>query len=303
MTRLDPRALFELDPDRPDHQGLVLIQALDGFIDAGGARRLAREQLVGTLEGRIIATFDVDQLFDYRARRPTMVFVEDHWESYQAPELVVHLLEDTAGKPFLLLSGPEPDVQWERFTEAVRLLIDLLDVRLTIGTNAIPMGVPHTRPTGVIAHGSRKDLIEGYQPWVSSIQVPASAGHLLEHRLAVAGYDSMGFAVHVPHYVSQAEYPAAAVVLLTEVGKAAGLTLPVGDLEEAAATTRLSIDEQVAQAEEVQAVVHALEVQYDTFAEGRGVSLLAEPAAPLPTADELGAQLERFLAQQGDSPA
>lgn len=300
MTKLDPRALFELDPDRPDHKGLVLVQALDGFIDAGGARRLAREQLISTLEGRVVATFDVDQLFDYRARRPTMVFVEDHWESYDAPELVVHLLTDTAGEPFLLLSGPEPDVQWERFIEAVRLLVDLLDVRLTIGTNAIPMGVPHTRPTGVIAHGSRKDLVAGYEPWVTAIQVPASAGHLLEHRLAVAGYDSMGFAVHVPHYVSQAEYPAAAVVLLTEVGKAAGLKLPVGDLEQAAATTRISIDEQVAQSEEVQAVVRALEVQYDAFAEGRGASLLAEPSAPLPTADELGAQLERFLAQQGD---
>ena len=303
MTRLDPRELFELDPDRPDHKGLVLIQALDGFIDAGGARRLAREQLISTLEGKVIATFDVDQLFDYRARRPTMMFVEDHWESYDAPALVVHLLEDTAGEPFLLLSGPEPDVQWERFIEAVRLLIDLLDVRLTIGTNAIPMGVPHTRPAGVIAHGSRKDLVAGYEPWVNAIQVPASAGHLLEHRLAVAGYDSMGFAVHVPHYVSQAEYPAAAVVLLTEVGKAAGLKLPVGDLEQAAATTRLSIDEQVAQAEEVQAIVRALEVQYDAFAEGRGASMIAEPAAPLPTADELGAQLERFLAQQGDGPA
>ena len=303
MTRLDPRELFELDPDRPDHKGLVLIQALDGFIDAGGARRLAREQLISTLEGKVIATFDVDQLFDYRARRPTMMFVEDHWESYDPPALVVHLLEDTAGEPFLLLSGPEPDVQWERFVEAVRILIDLLDVRLTIGTNAIPMGVPHTRPTGVIAHGSRKDLVAGYEPWVSSIQVPASAGHLLEHRLAVAGYDSMGFAVHVPHYVSQAEYPAAAVVLLTEVGKAAGLKLPVGDLEQAAATTRLSIDEQVSQAEEVQAIVRALEVQYDAFAEGRGTSMTVEPAAPLPTADELGAQLERFLAQQGDGPA
>ena len=303
MTKLDPRALFELDPDQPEHKGLVLIQALDGFIDAGGARRLAREQLISTLEGRVIATFDVDQLFDYRARRPTMVFVEDHWESYDAPALVVHLLTDTAGEPFLLLSGPEPDVQWERFVEAVRLLVDLLDVRLTIGTNAIPMGVPHTRPTGVIAHGSRKDLVAGYEPWVTAIQVPASAGHLLEHRLAVAGYDSMGFAVHVPHYVSQAEYPAAAVVLLTEVGKAAGLKLPVGDLEQAAATTRASIDEQVAQSEDVQAVVRALEVQYDAFAEGRGASLLAEPDAPLPTADELGEQLERFLAQQGDGPS
>ena len=298
MARLDPRELFELDPDRPDHKGLVLVQALDGFIDAGAARRLAREQLLGTRESRVVATFVVDQLYDYRARRPAMVFVEDHWESYDAPQLVVQLLEDTAGTPFLLLSGPEPDVQWERFVEAVRMLVDLLDVRLTIGTNAIPMGVPHTRPTGVIAHASRKELVAGYEPWINAVQVPASAGHLIEHRLAEAGYDSMGFAVHVPHYVSQAEYPAAAAVLLNEIGKAGGLKLPVGDLEEAALTTRTAIDEQVAQAEEVGAIVRALEVQYDAFVEGRGTSLLPETTRPLPTADELGAELERFLAQQ-----
>ena len=92
---------------------------------------------------------------------------------------------------------------------AVRMVVDRLGIRLTIGLNAIPMGVPHTRPTGVIAHGSRKELVAGYEPWVSSVQVPGTAGHLIEYRLGQAGYDAVGFAVHVPHYVSQADYPAA----------------------------------------------------------------------------------------------
>jgi hypothetical protein len=301
MRRLDPSELFELVADRPELGQPVLIQALDGFVDAGGAKRLAREHLLATHESTVLATFDVDQLLDYRARRPAMLFVEDHWESYDDPQLAIHLLHDAAGTPFLVLAGPEPDVQWERFTEAVRMLIDELGVRLTVGLNAIPMGVPHTRPTGVIAHGSRKELTAAYEPWVSAVQVPGTAGHLLEFRLGQAGNDAIGFAVHVPHYVAQSEYPAASAALLTEVASATGLVLPLDALEEAAARTRLAIDEQVAGSPEVAQVVHALENQYDAFLSGMASSLLVDESA-MPSADELGAELEQFLAEQAKEP-
>jgi len=169
-------------------------------------------------------------------------------------------------------------------------------VRRSIGLNAIPMGLPHTRPVGVIAHGRPTHLVEGYEPWIETVHVPASAGHLLEHRLAEAGVEAMGFAVHVPHYVAQTPYPAAAAQLLREAAKAGALELPLEALDEAAVQTRQAIDEQVAGAPEVGEVVRALEAQYDAFVEGRARSLMAE--ADLPTADELGAELERFLAEQ-----
>ncbi len=298
----DPAELFDLFPDRPEMGRPVLVHALDGFIDAGGARRIAVQHLMATLPWQVIARFDIDTLLDYRARRPMMLYVEDHWESYSEPSLALHLLHDTAGTPFLLLAGPEPDVQWERFVAAVRMLVDRLRVRLSVGLNAIPMGIPHTRPPGVIAHGSRKELLEGYEPWISSVQVPASAGHLIEYRLAQEGYDTMGFAAHVPHYLAQSEYPAAAVSLLREVAKVGGLVLPLDDLVTAAETTRAAIDEQIAGSAEVAVLVHNLEEQYDAFVAGQG-SLLAE--SDLPSADELGAELERFLAEQprpGDTP-
>ncbi|MEV4656161.1 PAC2 family protein [Micromonospora sp. NPDC049301] len=303
---LDPHELYQLTDDLPDLGQPVMIQALTGFVDAGNASRLAREQLLTSLESRPIATFDVDQLFDYRSRRPVMTFVEDHWESVDAPELELHLLHDDDETPFLLLTGPEPDLQWERFVAAVAGLAARLDVRLTVGLNSIPMAVPHTRPTGVTAHATRPELIAGYEPWLQRVQVPGSVGHLLEFRLGEQGRDALGFAAHVPHYVAQTEYPAAAEVLLTSVSRSTGLLLPGDGLRSAAEVVRVEIDRQVAQTEDAAALVQALEEQYDAFARGRGEkSLLAPDAGPLPTADELGAELERFLAEQtrpGDTP-
>jgi hypothetical protein len=305
MKKLDPRELYEIEPDLPDLSGAVLVQALDGFVDAGAAKRLSREHLLLHHGGRRIVTFDVDQLLDYRARRPPMVFAKDHWESYADPELAVHLLHDAAGTPFLLLAGPEPDAQWERFVEAVRLVVDQLGVRLTVGLNAIPMAVPHTRPLTVIGHGSRPELAGPSAGWVDTVQVPATAGHLLEHRLAQAGNDAAGYAVAVPHYLAETELPAATSVLLDSLSRVSGLDLPQAGLAEQAAAVRARIDEQVEQSTEVAAVVRALEEQYDRFLAGRDSSLLADDSA-LPTADELGAELEQFLAQQtppGEGPA
>ena len=302
---LEPNELFELHepeergPVLPALDRPVLVHAFTGFIDAGSAGRLVRDHLLENFEHRLLATFDVDQLLDYRSRRPVMVFVEDHWESYDEPALALHVVQDAAGAPFLLLEGAEPDVQWERFLRAVLNLVERLDVRLTIGLHGIPMGLPHTRPTGLTAHATRLDLVSGHAPWIGTVQVPGSVGNLLEYRLGQAGRDAMGFAVHVPHYLAQSEYPDAAQVLVESVATAAGLSLPAPQLKAAAERTRADIDEQVAASPEVVAVVQALEQQYDAYvdARGRGNPLTGHDGS-VPTGDELGAELERYLAER-----
>jgi hypothetical protein len=295
---LDPHGLIEYGDDLPELDGPVLIQALDGFVDAGSVRKLVREQLL-TSSDRILATFDVDQLIDYRSRRPPMVFERDHWSGYAEPQLAVHLMHDDMGTAFLLLEGPEPDYQWERFLAAVQLVVERLGVRLTIGLNAIPMAVPHTRPVGVIAHATSSELVEEHPSWIDRVQVPGSAGNLLEYRLGQAGHAAIGFAVHVPHYLAQSEFPASAVALLESVTKSAGLVLPTGELRAAATRTAAEIDAQVAENTEVAEVVRALEQQYDSFVAGSGRSLLSDTSSePLPSADELGEAFELFLAQQ-----
>jgi predicted ATP-grasp superfamily ATP-dependent carboligase len=303
----DPTRLYELADDLRELGRPVLIQTLTGFVDAGSATKLVRDHLLGATDAQRIALFDTDQLVDYRSRRPVMTFVEDHWESYDEPTLGLYLLHDDANTPFLMLAGAEPDLQWNRFTAAMIGLVERLDVRLTIGLNAIPMAVPHTRPAGLTAHGTRPELVSSYEPWLDRVEVPGSAGNLLEYRLGEVGRDAMGFAAHVPHYLAQTTYPAAAEALLAAVSRATGLLLPTDGLRAAAEEVSADVDRQVAQAEDAKNLVRALEQQYDAFTRGKeSAHQLPVDSPGLPTADELGAELERFLAQQpgpGDQPA
>ncbi|MGX6608383.1 proteasome assembly chaperone family protein [Micromonosporaceae bacterium Da 78-11] len=295
---LDPHELYELADDLPELDGPVLVQALTGFVDAGSAIQIAREHVLENLANRVVATFDLDQLLDYRSRRPPMIFVEDHFESYEEPSLALHLVTDQLGTEFLMLVGPEPDLQWERFIAAVTALLERFGVRLTVGLNAIPMAVPHTRPVSVTAHATDQRLLGEHESWLQRVQVPASIGNLLEFRLGASGHDAMGYAAHVPHYLAQTTYPAAAELLLDSVSGSTGLALPTGALREAAKVVRDDVDKQVADDEQASRLVTSLEAQYDAFLRGRENNLLADSGGPLPTAEELGAELERFLAEQ-----
>jgi predicted ATP-grasp superfamily ATP-dependent carboligase len=293
----NPADLYEVGPATPDPDGdLVMLYYLDGFIDAGAAGRLLTTHLMTTLEHEQVASFDIDSLLDYRSRRPIMTFAKDHWEDYDAPELALSLLRDAEGTPFLLLAGLEPDREWEAFTSAVMQLSADLRVRLSVSFHGVPMGVPHTRPLGVTAHATDPDLIEGYRPLLDKLQVPGYAAALLEYRLGASSRNAIGFAVHVPHYLAQAAYPAAAVTLLESVERATGLVLPGDALREAARRTDLEIARQVEGSAEVAEVVQALEQQYDAFAADRENLLAGDDRVP--SAEELGAQFEQFLAEQ-----
>lgn len=310
---LDPQGLYEWEPKglavadlalAQDTAGLVMLYHFDGYIDAGETGAQVVERLLDGLPHQVVARFDHDRLVDYRARRPLLTFRRDHWSGYEPPAIELHLVQDATGAPFLLLAGPEPDVEWELFAAAVRQLVERLGVRLSVNFHGIPMGVPHTRPVGITPHGNRVDLMPGHRRYFDEAQVPGSAEALVEFRLAEAGHDVLGVAAHVPHYLARSAYPDAALIALEAVTAATGLVLPdtAHGLRTAALRTQEQIERQIAEGdEELVALVRGLEHQYDAVAgaETRG-NLVAEPV-DLPSADELGAEFERFLAdREGD---
>ena len=284
-----------------DAGDLTLVVVLTGFLDAGKSAELAARHLSDLGEGKVVATFDVDALHDYRARRPPVTFVRDHYTDYEAPRLVVRALRDTGGTPFLLLAGPEPDIRWEAFARAVREVVERFDVSRVVSMGAVPMAVPHTRPIAITPHANRPDLVPGESPWQGELRVPASAQALLEIRLGEWGIDALGFVAHIPHYLAQMEYPQAALVLLEHLEIGGHLTIDLGELREAAEITEAEVDRYLSTHDEVGEVVRGLEQQYDSFreAEAAGSSLLASDGT-LPTGEEIGRDFEAFLADLDD---
>jgi predicted ATP-grasp superfamily ATP-dependent carboligase len=276
----------------------VLVHALEGFLDAGNAGALAVQQLLEQSSGPVVASFDVDSLYDYRARRPPMTFSEDHYESYDTPRLVVRVNRDALGTPYLLLHGPEPDTQWEGFAQAVRSVIEHFNVRLTVSMGAVPMAVPHTRPVMLTNHATRPDLLVTQNVWRGQIRIPASAQALLELRLGEWGFDAMGFVAHIPHYVAQFDYPLAAATMLESVEVVTGLQWDLDPMHQAAQEKLVEIAGQIEDSDEVRDVVAGLEQQYDAFhrPEPEDGLPLADDERELPTGEELGAEFERFLA-------
>lgn len=281
---------------------LTMVLVLDGFLDAGNAaahaaRHLADLHAGPTGPGPVVATFDVDQFHDYRARRPAMTFLQDHYEDYDAPRLLVRVLHDTGGTPYLLLHGPEPDNRWEAFARAVREVVVRLGVTRVVAMGSVPMAVPHTRPLTITPHANRTELLIGSSPWRGELRIPSSMQSLLELRLGEWGHDMLGFVAHIPHYLAQLDYPQAAAALLEQVELAGRLTVDLTDLHAAAREREAEIESYLAEHAEVAEVVTALEQQYDAFqrAEESGASLLASDE-PLPTGEELGREFEQFLA-------
>ena len=290
---LDPRLLYSLREDvlsKLEEQRPVLVHQFDGFVDAGQAGRLFSAHVLEQLDHEILAEFDHDQLHDYRSRRPAMIFDTNTWKSYADVTLRLYRVVDEQGEVFLLLSGPEPDVQWERLAAAVLGLIEQFDVRLTVSLHGIPMAVPHTRPITMTAHATDPELVTGYRSWIDRVEVPASFTGLLEFRLGQRNHKAMGFAAHVPHYLAQAAFPEAAVALARSVNQVTGLAVPTEALEKASASTMTDIAEEVSGSTEVQELVATLERQYDT--------LTAQGIDQVPTADEIAAEFERFLAER-----
>jgi len=275
-------ALYSLD-GKTDLNAPVLVAAFDGWVDAGQAGTLAAEQLAQG--GTVVANFDGDQIYDYRARRPTLDIVDGTLMSLDWPELQLRAAS-VGGRDLLVLTGPEPDYRWRELSTDVAGLAKRLGVTSWVSLGAIPAAVAHTRSVPVLGTASVRGLLpDGVaQGPDGRLRVPSAAISVMELAASSAGIPSLGFYAQVPHYISAA-YPAAAVELLKHVGRYLALELPLGELPAKSLATRSLLDAATANDEQTRAYVEKLESMTDE--------------AKLPTGDELIADIERYLREGG----
>jgi predicted ATP-grasp superfamily ATP-dependent carboligase len=283
-------ALFEVH-DQPETHEPVLVMTLEGWIDAGLGAAAAVAALLGSVPTELVASFDVDNLLDHRARRPIMRIVDGVNSGLMWPEIQLRYGQ-ASGRDLLLLVGPEPDHRWRAFADAVAELAATFDVRMVVGLGAFPAPVPHTRPSRLASTATTTELARqvGFVP--GALDVPAGVQAALERRFADLGLPAVGLWARVPHYAAAMPYPEASAVLLEGLAQLTGIVVDTAELRGAAATTRERLDELIANSDEHSTLVRQLEEQADAESE--------RPFGPIPSGDELAAELERFL--RGEAP-
>lgn len=291
------RQLFEFKDEFADvPKGLHLIAGLTGFTDAGSTLNLVADHIFANLSTQLVVQFKNDELLDYRSRRPIMFFERDHIEHYEPSVLGIYLVHDEANQPFLYLHGYEPDFKWEAFAEAVVDLVRGLEVEDFTWVHSIPFPIPHTRAVGVTVSGNRLDIIDAVSEWKPQTQVPGNVLHLLEYRLSEISLPTVGYVMLVPHYLSESEYPQSALVAFEHISSATGLVFPTDAIREDSVEFLAKLKTQLEKNEDLQKLVKNLEQGYASENIGPNRAPIEKPIAKMPTAEEIAAELEDYLA-------
>ena len=285
------RVIFLADPELSEP---VLVYALEGWIDAGLGAGTAMGTLLTTIPTETLATFDTEYFIDQRARRPVARIIDGVTSELTWPEIQLRFGRDGDGADMIFLIGPEPDFHWSDFVESVTDAASRFDVRLVVGLGAFPAPTPHTRPVRVI--GTAPQASANLLPLVGTVsgelEVPAGISSALELGFADVDVDVVTLWARVPHYVASMPYPQAAASLIEGLSRIAGLTLDASSLRAAGDEARLRVDELVTNNPEHRSMVEQLESVAD---ENEGNSL----GDDVPSGDELAAELERFLREEG----
>ena len=280
----------------PDLKDPILIVMLSGWIDASGAAASAMAHIINESAARSLIEFDADTFIDFRARRPFMELREgvNTRIAWNLPEMQVGT--DNNERDVLLLTGPEPDIAWNAFAEAVAGLAKQLNVTKCIGLGAYPFGAPHTRSVGLTATSPDPSIIDRLTLSKNSLDAPAGVEAIIEHAMHRIGIPAFCLWAQIPHYVSSMAYPAASAALIEALCLETGLSYDTASLRQEAGVQRERLDQLVSNNPDHAEMLSKLEEAYDAL---HGVSS-GEQDSPMDISnmEDLAAEVEQFLRDQ-----
>lgn len=269
-------AAYELIQEPEDLTAPALIVSFEDWVDAAGAASGAARHIAEG--GEVVATFDTDQIYDYRSHRPILDIVDGAPKSFAWPSLTV-TRRRLPERDILVMTGPEPDYRWKQFGESVLELAVRLGVVEHVSLGAIPAAVPHTAPTPVMMTASAPELMRGPGPAQGLLRVPAAAVSLVEWTLSQNGIPAVGFWAQVPHYATP--FAAGSIALVRRVEDHLSVSIGAGSLEQEDALQRTALQNLLADNPEAQEYLERLE------------GLVGEQQVPSP--DKIAEEVERFL--------
>jgi proteasome assembly chaperone (PAC2) family protein len=281
---------------RPDGlRAPALVCAFTGWNDAGDAASAAVQFLGASLKASRFATIDPEEFYDFQATRPQVSLVEGLTRRIDWPDnAFYHARIPGQSRDAVLLLGIEPNIRWRSFCGLVTRLAGDLEVELVVTLGSLLADVPHTRPSPVTGAASDPELIQRLGLQASRYEGPTGIVGVLHDACRNAGIPSASLWAAVPHYVSLAPSPRAALALCRRLADLVGGELDTTELEEAVERYSEQVSEAVAADAETAAYVEELEQRAD-----------APEEIEIPSGDTLAEQLTRYLREreQGNGDA
>jgi proteasome assembly chaperone (PAC2) family protein len=278
---------------RPELKSPVLIAAFRGWNDGGQGASLAAGFLARSWSAARFADIDPESFFDFQATRPHVSLVEGVTRQIDWPDnAFYHARVPATDRDAILLLGIEPNLRWKTFSELVTDLARDLGVELVVTLGSLLADVPHTRPAPVTGSASDAALVERLGLEQSRYEGPTGIVGVLHDACKRAELPSASLWAAVPHYVSLAPSPRAALALCTRLGELLGTEVDTHELEEASESYAQQVTEAVASDPETAAYVEELEQRTEAEEEEE------QRVTDLPSGDAIAAELTRFLRER-----
>jgi proteasome assembly chaperone (PAC2) family protein len=282
---------------RPELRSPVLVAAFRGWNDGGQGATLGGGYLARQWEAESFAEIDSENFYDFQAVRPHVSLEEGLTRKLEWPENTFHHAPIPGlDRDAVILLGVEPNLRWKTYSGLVLELAQDLGVELVVTLGSLLADVPHTRPAPVSAAASDPALVEQLGVEASRYEGPTGIVGVLLDACRQADIASVSLWAAVPHYVSLAPSPRAALALCRRFGELVGTEIDLEELEQAAEEYGEQVTEAVASDAETASYVEELERRVD----------MMEAAEELPSGESLAAELTRFLRereQNGDDDA
>jgi proteasome assembly chaperone (PAC2) family protein len=270
----------------------VMIAAFEGWNDAGEAASTALEHLELSWDATPLASIDPEEYYDFQVTRPHVKLTDGVTRKieWQTTRLSVATLPGTE-RHVVLVNGIEPNLRWRAFCREILGHVERLGVTKVITLGALLTDTPHTRPTPVSGISYDKTSAGELRVEPSSYQGPTGIVGVLQNACIEAGIPAVSFWAAVPHYVSQARVPKAAVALLHRVEEVLDVEVPLGGLPEQAEEWERTVSEMAEADDEVREYVRQLEEQAAIEA--------ADDEVVEADGDAIAADFERYLRRRG----
>jgi predicted ATP-grasp superfamily ATP-dependent carboligase len=275
---------------QPELERPVLIAAFRGWNDGAQGASLAGGYLAKIWHAQQFATIDPESFYDFQATRPMVSLVDGITRRIDWPENAFYTAApEHLDRGAMLLLGVEPNLRWRRFTE---LIVDLArehEVELVVTLGALLADVPHTRPSPVTGTATDPELVERLGLQASRYEGPTGIVGVLHDACRSASLPSVSLWAAVPHYVSLAPSPRAALALCKRLGDLLETRIETTELDQAVEAYTDRVTEAVATDEETAEYVQELE---------RRAEMMDDD--DLPTGESLAAELSRFLRERDE---